>query len=109
MVSCFSIKLTALSGAVLALCTFGLPAAGILYFLELKLALLAQALGLISVTTERVIEGELLLWTAVIATPVLGWLCFLVFERILTVEIDLMTSAEDEIPFSLDSDGTSPA
>lgn len=109
MTSRFAIKLTALSGAVLTLCTFGLVAAGALYFLELKLALLAEALGLISAATERMIEDDLLLWTGVIATPLLGWLCFVVFERIAAVEINLITPADGEVPLSLDTDGASPA
>ena len=101
MVSRVTTGLTAVSGAVLGLCTFGLPASGVLYFIELKVALLAEAVGLISAATERMIEDDLVLWTAVIAAPLLIWMGYRIFQRIWTVELEL-TEVRD-------ADETSPA
>lgn len=102
MKSRVSTGFTAASGAILALCAFGLPASGILYFIELKLALLAHGIGLISLATERMIEDDLVLWSAVLAAPALIWMAYRVFDRIWHVELSL--AAPEVAPTVTDSD-----
>ena len=109
MLSRISIRLMALSGAVLAVGTFGLIGTGVLYIAEERLTVLAYTTGLISLAAEQLILDDLLMWTLVIATPVLGWMGFRVFERIWAVEINILEPADNELPLGVEDDDTSPA
>jgi|DEB0MinimDraft_10_1074344.scaffolds.fasta_scaffold65143_2 hypothetical protein len=96
----FAIGLTALSGAVLAIGTFGMIGTGLLYLAEERLTVLAYTTGLISLAAEELILNDLMLWTLVIATPVLGWMGFRTFERIWSVELNMLKPTEDEVQSS---------